>query len=109
MQGQFPVYVVKLALDVNHDGIMDLTFSGPDNTIPERPFVFWANNNYDRLTIDSDDAAYYDDDVMTATCPYTPNIATPDYNFKDGAGHRVIPCERDLQDYARTCRRTIFT
>jgi hypothetical protein len=36
-----------------------------------------------------------------AGCPYTPNTPTPDCNYLDGDGHRVISCERDLQDFAR--------
>ena len=40
------VNVIKLQLDVNHDGIMDLGFGGPDNTSQARPFVFWINNGY---------------------------------------------------------------
>src|SRR5262249_38151046 len=41
------VNVIKLQLDVNHDGVMDLTFGGPDNTSPYRPFVFWINDDWD--------------------------------------------------------------
>ena len=46
--GQCPVNVISLALDVNHDGTMDLSFSGPDTTSQARPYVFWCNNNFDR-------------------------------------------------------------
>src|SRR5437016_742237 len=42
------VNVIKLQLDVNHDGIMDLSFGGQDNTSAIRPYVFWVNNDYDR-------------------------------------------------------------
>jgi pimeloyl-ACP methyl ester carboxylesterase len=62
---------------------------------------FWANNNYDRFKLDSDTVNFYDDDVEIGGCPYTPNTPTPDCNYLDGAGHRVIPCERDLQDFTR--------
>jgi hypothetical protein len=62
---------------------------------------FWANNNYDRFTLDSDDNTYYDDDVQIAGCPYTPNTPTADCNYLDGDGHRVISCARDLQDFTR--------
>ena len=62
---------------------------------------FWANNNYDRLTFDADDNAFYDDDVKVQDSPGTPNHDTPDCNYLDGSGHRVIPCERDLQDFTR--------
>src|SRR2546427_6421812 len=41
------VNVIKLQLDVNHDGIMDLTLGGPDNTSERNPFVFWINNDHD--------------------------------------------------------------
>jgi hypothetical protein len=41
------VHVIKLQLDVNHDGAMDLSFAGPDNTSQARPLVWWANNDND--------------------------------------------------------------
>ncbi len=100
-QGTGIVNVIKLQLDVNHAGVMDLSYSGPDNTSPNRPFNFWANNDYDRFTLDSDGVNFYDDGVQIADCPFTPNRPTPDCNFLDGAGHRVIPCTRDLQDFTR--------
>ena len=31
-RGTAVVHVIKLQLDVNHDGVMDLSFAGPDNT-----------------------------------------------------------------------------
>jgi hypothetical protein len=98
------VSVIKLQLDVNHDGTMDLTFAGPDNTSQARPFTFWVNNNYDRFTLDADDGVPYDDDVSStsndAKSLYTGKF-TPDYNYTDAAGNRTIPCFRDLQDFAR--------
>jgi hypothetical protein len=94
------VHVVKLQLDVNHDGVMDLSFGGPDNTSSERPFRFWLNNDYDRgHTVDFTD--WEEDDLLTAGCPYTPNTPTADYAYRDAAGQRTIPCTRDLEDYAR--------
>ncbi len=101
MQGQCPVEVIRLSVDVNHDGVMDETFTGPDNTTPERPFVFWVNNDYDRTNYDADDQTIYEDSVRTATSPYTPSLCTPDNNYRDGAGHRVIPTKRDLADFSR--------
>jgi Alpha/beta hydrolase of unknown function (DUF900) len=62
---------------------------------------FWANNNYDRFTLDADDQIEYDDDVQIGGDYFTQNTPVPDYNFKDGAGHRAIPCARDLQDFFR--------
>jgi hypothetical protein len=104
-QGTDVVYAISLGLDANHDGNMDLSFNGTDVTSTNSPFVFWVNNNYDRFVLDTDDGVFYDDDVASTTdaagCPYTPNTPTPDCNYLDGSGHRVIPCARDLQDFAR--------
>ena len=46
-RGTGVVHVIKLQLDVNHDGVMDPSFAGPDNTSPARPFRFWVNDNND--------------------------------------------------------------
>ena len=100
IQGTCQLDIIRLSLDVNHDGTMDESLTGPDNTTSSTPFVFWVNNNYDRFVLDSDGLNFYDDDVQVASCPYT-NAPTPDYDFKDGGGNRVISCARDLQDYAR--------
>jgi hypothetical protein len=100
-RGTCTVSCVSLQLDKNHDGNMDLSFNGPDVTSTSSPYLMWANNNYDRLTLDKDDNNFYDDDVKVGDCPYTPNHDTPDCNYLDGAGHRVIPCARDLQDFTR--------
>jgi hypothetical protein len=71
---------------------------------PHKGF-FWANNGYDRFVEDNDDGVFYDDSVLptsyAACCPYTPSTPTPNYNYRDGAGNRVIPCERDLQNFFR--------
>ena len=87
-QGTGVVNVIKLALDRNHDGTMDLSFAGPDNTSAARPLLMWVNNDYDRLTLDSDDNTNYEDSVAPSllpdsACPLTPKTATPDYNYKD--------------------------
>jgi hypothetical protein len=100
-RGTCTVSCVSLALNKSRNGNMDMSFNGPDATSINSPFAFWANNNYDRLTLDADDNNFYDDDVKVGNCPYTPNHDTPDCNYLDGVGHRVIPCERDLQDFAR--------
>jgi alpha/beta hydrolase family protein DUF900 len=94
------VSVIKLQLDVNHDGIMDLTFAGPDNasvsnafaSSPGKPFVFWANNDYDAAGLYAD----ADRDV------WAPQLA--DYDYSDpiyGNGKPCIHSKRDLEDYAR--------
>jgi hypothetical protein len=104
VRGTGVVQVVKLVLDVNHDGVMNTSVSGPDNTSPSSPYVFWSDQNFDRFVLDSDDNAFYDDDVPisspVANSLYT-GKPTPDCSFQNGAGNRVIPCARDLQDFAR--------
>ncbi len=93
IQGQCDVDIIRLSLDVNHDGVMDETFTRPDNTSMATPYVVWANNAYDRwhTPIPSIDGTI-EDDLETASqpdCNYTVN------------GNRCIPCPRDLEDYAR--------
>jgi hypothetical protein len=34
-------------VDANHDGTMDFTYGGPDQTSTSRPFRFWVNDNQD--------------------------------------------------------------
>jgi len=94
------VQVISLNVDANHDGTMDTTFTGPDFTSSTRPYVFWANSNYDRNVLDSDGTNRYDDDVVVAADWFT-NAPTPDCNVRNDAGQRIIPCERDLQDFTR--------
>jgi len=92
-RGTGVVNVIKLQLDVNHDGVMDLTFGGPDNTSQDRPFVFWVNNDCDWAT--SPGYPNFDpgsDRILTA--------ADSDRFLKDylTAAPRSI---RDLEDWAR--------
>jgi hypothetical protein len=96
-RGTSIVHAFKLQLDVNHDGMMDLTFGGPDNTSIERPFVFWVNNDYDRKGKQFGDP---DDDVQVAASPYT-NAHTPDCEYRNVYGERNIPSVRDTEDFAR--------
>jgi hypothetical protein len=91
------VNVIKLQLDVNHDGVMDLTFGGPDNTSQDRPFVFWVNNDFDRLKHDIDDNEEYEDSTKTGST-YEPG---PDCEYRDLHDVRKIPTRRDLEDFAR--------
>ena len=46
-QGTNVVRVIALNADANHDGILDFTFGGPDQTSVSRPFRFWVNDNRD--------------------------------------------------------------
>lgn len=100
-QGTCTVYCVSLQLDANHDGTMDTALNGTDATSTNSPYVFWANNNFDRLTLDTDDQVSYDDDVQSGGDFFTPNSPVPDCNYKDQYGNRMIPCARDLEDFAR--------
>jgi hypothetical protein len=105
-RGTCTVYCVSLQLDANHDGTMDLSFNGSDSTSWNFPFIFWADNNFDRWALDKDDGTNYMDDVYqyrmpAAGCPYSPNTPTPDCNYCDQYGLRQIPCTRDLQDFFR--------
>jgi len=98
------VYAIKLAVDLNHDGVMDLSFNGLDNTSPSIFYPFWVNNNYDRSTPDADDNTNYEDDVQIASNPGT-SIAEPDCNYSNrlanGYSYRAIPTKRDLEDFTR--------
>jgi hypothetical protein len=95
------VSCISVNLNASHSGGMDLSFNGPDATSARSPYFMWANNNYDRWTPDADDGTNYMDDVLVQGCPLTPNTTTPDCNYRDMYGNRVIPCTRDLEDYAR--------
>lgn len=81
-RGTSVVNVVKLQLDVNHDGTMDLSFGGPDNTSQAHPFEFWINNDDDGMGIGEDI------DIGT-------NFALADCNQGE------IRSERNLEDFAR--------
>jgi hypothetical protein len=95
LQGDCIINVIRLSLDVNHDGVMDETFTGPDNTSAEQPFSFWVNNNFDRWTYSVLDG-WVEDDVQQSF-----NYPTPDCSFTNSSGQRAITCPRDLEDFAR--------
>ncbi|HEU6448914.1 MAG TPA: alpha/beta hydrolase [Verrucomicrobiae bacterium] len=103
LRGTCTVYCVSLQLDKNHDSKMDLNFFNGTDNLPG-PFAFWVNNNYDRFTRDADDNTNYDDDVPStstdARSPFT-GVSAPDCEYQDISGHRIIPCARDLEDFAR--------
>ena len=110
IQGTCLVYTVSLQLDANHDGTMDLAFNGTDATSQNSPFVFWANNNFDRWNYDADDNINYMDDVAAnsyaawgADANGRP-IPMPDcsyINYQLIPSGRAIPTTRDLEDFAR--------
>src|SRR5664280_2081116 len=91
-QGTNIVQIISLNVDANHDGTMDLSYFGQDQTSPGKPYVFWCNNNFDRWhKVDGTD---FEQDDM-------PPQGAPDCNLTDDYGHRIIPCARDLEDFTR--------
>ena len=80
-QGTGVVNVIKLQLDVNHDGTMDMTFAGPDNASQAHPFVFWVNNDNDGTNVGADLEVN--------------NVNLPDYTYGK------IRSQRNLEDFAR--------
>jgi hypothetical protein len=46
-QGQFPIRVIALTADANHDGTIDPGLGSPDFASSAHPFRFWVNDNRD--------------------------------------------------------------
>ncbi len=103
-RGTCTVSCVSLQLNRRHNGNMDLSFNGLDATSFSSPYVFWANQNFDRLYHDTDDNTNYEDDVKIACNPGT-SISEPDCNYSNvlanGYAYRAIPTKRDLEDFTR--------
>jgi hypothetical protein len=91
------VYVVKLQLDANNDGNMDLSFFGADQTYfdyyPARPFKFWINNGYiqpgNGTTLDTDKPVYQNQVNYSTT------------NLQPNSSYGQIRCQRNLENFAR--------
>lgn len=84
--GECVVHALKLQLDVNHDGVMNTSWNGLDNTTQSKPFTFWANIDRD----DSGSGSNLDRDI------WMPQGATNnDYSFGQ------IRSLRNLEDLAR--------
>ncbi len=112
--GTCVVDIIRLSLDVNHDGTMDESYTGPDNTSGYNwanwdgpysvSYVFWANNDYDRWTWSLLDGSV-EDDVQSgsvySSSPNAPTLSAPDCEYRSTDGTRVIPCTRNLEDFAR--------
>jgi hypothetical protein len=47
-RGTAVVQVISINVDANRDGVMDLSFGGPDQVTPSQPFHFWVNDNDDK-------------------------------------------------------------
>ncbi len=95
------VYVVSLQVDANHDGVMDPSYFGQDETYgnPEygiygtRPFTFWINNGY----IQPGNGAILDQDLQIY-----PNQANyGGTNIQPNYAYQQITCQRDLENFAR--------
>jgi pimeloyl-ACP methyl ester carboxylesterase len=100
-RGTGVVYCVSLNVDANHDGNMDLSFSGADATSASKPAQIWVNNNYDRFKWDADDATNYEDDLGPVDIAKLPaDQQVPDCQYATN-GFPAIPCTRDLEDYFR--------
>ncbi len=82
--GQCAIDVIGLNVDANHDGVMDTSFNGLDNTSQANPMVWWVNNDHDWSHYTGAPGV----DVES-----TPEFA--DYSFQN------IPSQRDLEDWAR--------
>lgn len=82
------VHVLKLQLDVNHDGEMDLSFGGQDNTSQACPARMWVNNDHDEPARGSDPDRDLNDWGNPPPVPL-------DYSYGQ------IRCQRNLEDFAR--------
>jgi hypothetical protein len=86
--GECKVHVVSLSVDANHDGVMDLSLTGDDQTTPARPFRFWINNDHDEPAGGSSP----DQDLNNWGDP--PPVPS---DYTSGA----IRCQRNLEDFGR--------
>lgn len=87
-RGTGVVHVISMNVDASHDGAMDCTYWGPDQTSAARPFRFWANNDRDDVgsATNLDHDVYLQPDTATNNC---------DYSFGQ------IRSMRNLEDFAR--------
>ncbi len=101
-RGTNVVYSYSLAVDKNHDNIMNLSFSGPDATSQSSAMVIWANNNYDRgHAVDGSDFEQDDlSEAQIANLNVPAEQKVPDCQYRTN-GRPAIPCARDLEDYFR--------
>ena len=54
-RGTSIVHVISLNVDGNHDGVMDFSYSGPDQATAIRPYRFWLNDDDDAGETKGDD------------------------------------------------------
>jgi hypothetical protein len=82
--GTCSVYCISLNVDKNHDGVMDLSFNGPDVTSRANPMEFWLNTGDTYSSGPSDPYGHEHEN------PYAANWGVP-----------YLTCVRDLENYAR--------
>ena len=80
------------------------------------PYVFWVNNNYDRwhnidcTPIIGGNCDSEQDDLGPLDIAKLPAYQqVPDCNYVNASGQRVIPCTRDLEDFARLWMAGVFS
>jgi hypothetical protein len=82
------VHSISLNLDANHDGVMDLTFGGPDRVDSSHVFRFWVNGDND----------YFNSWGASSTDPRVgEDITARGHDYESG----LINSMRDLEDFAR--------
>lgn len=104
-RGTAVVQVVSLNLDANHDGTMDFSFGGSDQTSLANPYRFWVNDNSD-LGDDTGDGipgkGAEADGLMQVQVPYNgpydPYIPNP-----VSTGAWMVHGRRDLVDFFPVC------
>jgi hypothetical protein len=84
VQGTSVVDVVSLNVDANHDGTMDFSYAGPDQTSPSRPFRFWVN--------DVDDTGDDSGDGIPGGNGSTPDgmFVSPDENYSIQGSRNLV-------------------
>jgi pimeloyl-ACP methyl ester carboxylesterase len=71
------------------------------NLVQGAHYLFWINNNFDRWILDAADGTNYMDDLESTDVAGLPAYErVPDCNYVNASGRRVIPCTRDLEDFA---------
>lgn len=77
------------------------------NLVWAGPYVFWVNNDYDRwhdvdCNLIGGNCDHEQDDLGPIEVLKLPSYQrAPDCNYVNAFGQRVIPCTRDLEDFAR--------
>jgi len=96
--GEVTIYALDMQVDANHDGVMD----NRDLTSLNNPMQFWVNNDVDRWhTVDVTDSEQDDLQINDSSIPWYNQVPDCFFGGTNGPFAGVIPCTRDLEDYAR--------